>query len=224
MESTIIAALIALGGIILSVLGSTVGTYFINKKLNKANGEVQKEIANRNIDANLIARARQKWIEEVRKLTTELISNVSMTNLNGSKVIHSNKKLDGKKEFLKPIDSEFNDIEEFAIYQPAEAHEYQNLLLKKIEDQQTFTENQFKVFAIAENLILYFSPQEEHNHIIDNIEWFKKSQELFNNKIKDKNYKEAEDILNEFSFQISAFKNNMRIYLKKEWDKSKQAK
>ena len=224
MNTAVTSALIAIVGIVISVLGSTAGTYIINKKLNKANNEVQKEIANRNIDANLVAKARLKWIEEVRKLTTELISNVSMTNINGYKVIRSNKLVDEEEEFVKSINPPLIDSDKVGIFQPEVTDEFRELIFHKIKDQENFNQNKFKVFAIAENFILYFSPQEEHSHIIDNIEWFKNNQELFNNKIKDKKFKEAEDILHEFNFQISEFKNNMRWYLKKEWDKAKQGK
>lgn len=74
MDTTVITALIAFGGVVLSVLGSTVGTYFINKKLNQENNEIQKEIANRNIDANIIAAARIEWIQETRKISADIIS------------------------------------------------------------------------------------------------------------------------------------------------------
>lgn len=213
--------------IIAALISATVAILVIvtNYKMNKRSEKVQREIANQNIGANVAAKARLKWIEEVRKLTKELISNVSMTNVNGSKVIQSNEKFYKIIERFNLSDVEvLESIEELACYQAEDALEYKKLLFIKIEDQERFDKNQFKVFAIAENLILYFSPQEEHTQIVDNIEWLKNSQELFNIKIEDKNYKEAEEILHEFNFQISEFKNNMRWYLKQEWEKAKQGK
>lgn len=213
--------------IIAALISATVAILVIvtNYKMNKRSEKVQREIANQNIDANVAAKARLKWIEEVRKLTTELISNVSMTNVNGSKVIQSNEKFYKIIERFNLSDVEvLESIEEIACYQAEDALEYKKVLVIKIEDQERFDKNQFEVFAIAENLILYFSPQEEHTHIVDNIEWLKNSQELFNIKIKDKNYKEAEEILHELNFQISEFKNNMRWYLKQEWERAKQGK
>ena len=82
MDSTVITALIAFGGVLLSILGSTVGTYFLNKKLNKANNEVQKEISNRNIDANLVAKARIEWIHETREISADIISITSKIQRN----------------------------------------------------------------------------------------------------------------------------------------------
>lgn len=81
MDSYIIAALIALIGVIISVIGSSVSNYCINKLVNNKNLDAQKEISERNIDVNLKAKARIEWIQSVRIAASELISFYSVSLL-----------------------------------------------------------------------------------------------------------------------------------------------
>lgn len=196
----------------------------VNYIMNKRSERVQREIANQNIDANVVAKARLKWIEEVRKLTTELISNVSTVKIIGYEVIRSSKKFDEEKDFVKSVNQPLNDSSDIAIYQPEVSEDFKNILLDKLEDQDKFNHNQFKISSIAENLILYFSPQKEHFEISEHIKWFQSSQNRFNERVKEEKYEEAEIILEEFNFKVVAFRIKMQVYLKKEWEKAKKGK
>lgn len=73
----IIVAMISLVGVIIT----TVMTNKTTKKINKENIELQDKWNQKNIDANLIAQARIEWIQNVRKVTSELLTHYfSMIN------------------------------------------------------------------------------------------------------------------------------------------------
>lgn len=66
----IVVAIISLIGVIINVMF----TNSISKKINQNNGELQEKLNQKNIDANLKAKARIEWIQNVRKTSAELIS------------------------------------------------------------------------------------------------------------------------------------------------------
>ncbi|WP_413515853.1 hypothetical protein [Carnobacterium maltaromaticum] len=70
MDSYVVAACIAFFGVLVSITGS----YITNERIARKNNIVQKEIAEQQIDANLMAKARIDWIEKVRENTANLIS------------------------------------------------------------------------------------------------------------------------------------------------------
>lgn len=94
-NSNAASMLISFLGIIISAVVTGILTYLINKKLNEKsegnqkrinednlkvqkqiseqNIKIQKEISKDNIDANLIASARIRWIEDTRKMLSEYI-------------------------------------------------------------------------------------------------------------------------------------------------------
>lgn len=70
MDSYVVAACIALFGVLLSIIGS----YITNERITKKSLDVQKELAKENINANLVAKARIEWIQSVRKDSSKLIA------------------------------------------------------------------------------------------------------------------------------------------------------
>lgn len=60
-------------------VGTIVGVFanlYINYKQAKKNEELQKEITKKQIDADLKAKARIEWINDVRKMSANLISSL----------------------------------------------------------------------------------------------------------------------------------------------------
>lgn len=66
----IVVSIIAFVGVIIS----TIITNITTKRISKSNEELQYILNQRNIDANLVASARIEWIQKVRNTTAELIS------------------------------------------------------------------------------------------------------------------------------------------------------
>lgn len=64
--AAVIAAVISLIGVVLTIV--------FNVHISKRNNEIQRELAQKNIDANLKAKARIEWITEVRQRAANLIS------------------------------------------------------------------------------------------------------------------------------------------------------
>ena len=67
---TLVVAIISLSGVLINIFS----TNYFSKKINKNNNELQEKLNQKNIDANLKSKARIEWIQNVRKTSSELIS------------------------------------------------------------------------------------------------------------------------------------------------------
>lgn len=68
---------VAIGVALLSFIGVLINAFSTNrmsKKINQNNNTLQEKLNQKNIDANLRAKARIEWIQNVRKTSAELIS------------------------------------------------------------------------------------------------------------------------------------------------------
>ncbi|EHU9661021.1 hypothetical protein KZ535_002496, partial [Enterococcus faecalis] len=125
------------------------------------NVSTQKKIAKQQIDANLKAKARIKWIQEVRQLVSEylviihkvgeLLFLLNGNNIKNKQAIQKNQSTTGKdvNESNKQYNMEKSIIEK-----------EQKELLSELEGQK------YQALAVSEKLVLYFSIQNEHKIII----------------------------------------------------------
>ncbi len=208
MDSYVIAALIALIGVIISVTGSTLGSYFTNKSLNNKNFLVQKEIANKNIDANLKAKSRIEWINAVRSKSSSFITITF--------------------KYRSLSDWTLRKIEEISTLSLKESDENKQKIKQLSEDislkflkLDSYGYEAFNLLIVTK---LYFSDNLEHDEIM------KKFDELMLCMTNNKNFLMKKDIQNAKksielipTYQIE-LTTLLRKYLKKEWEKAKNGK
>ncbi len=193
----------------------------INRSQTKKNHELQKEITQKQIDANLKAKARIKWIQEVRQLVSEylviihkvgeLLFLLNGNNIKNKQAIQKNQSTTGKdvNESNKQYNMEKSIIEK-----------EQKALLSELEGQK------YQALAVSEKLVLYFSIQNEHKIIIGKLNSIRELIIDIYNKaygpgINETYYNENSPILNTNSKELS---KEISQYLKKEWDKAKEGK
>lgn len=220
-DSNLTTAIIALIGVIASV----VITYYTNKKAAERDKKAQKELQDRlletqgnnekeaiearqefeeklaksqqafeermtkiQIDANLRASARIKWIQKVREASSSFLSSVlklkGLTNERiGSINPQTSKELDDK------IIDELNQFQE------------KRLLLK-----------------------LYFGTNTENNKVVDDIENINTivSQFIESQQTDTLNQNNYESSMKDIDENVDTFNENMRKYLKVEWDRAKK--
>lgn len=128
--------------------------------INKSRIEFEREMTQKQIDANLKAKARIEWISEVRRLVSEylvvihkvgeLLFLLKENNIKKKQEIRRNQSALGKdsREILESnkqyvIETDLNEKE-------------RKKLLSELENQK------YKALAISEQLVLYFSNQKEH--------------------------------------------------------------
>ncbi|MDN3149030.1 hypothetical protein [Enterococcus faecalis] len=185
------------------------------------NVSTQKKIAKQQIDANLKAKARIKWIQEVRQLVSEylviihkvgeLLFLLNGNNIKNKQAIQRNRSTTRKdvNESNKQYDMEKSIIEK-----------EQKELLSELEGQK------YQALAVSEKLVLYFSIQNEHKIIIGKLNSIRELIIDIYNKaygpgINENYYNDKSPILNTNSKELS---KEISQYLKKEWDKAKEGK
>jgi len=185
------------------------------------NSKIQKEIAQQQIDANLKAKARIEWIQEVRQLVSEylviihkvgeLLFLLKENNIKKEQAIKKNQCAFGKEisESNKQYSMETDIIEK-----------EQKKLISELESQK------YQALAVSEKLVLYFSNQNEHEIIRRNLTDIRELiLDIYNKAygpgINEIDYYEKSPILNTNSTELS---KEIGRYLKKEWDKAKEGK
>lgn len=215
-------------------IGTLAGIY-VNYRISKKNSEeskvfqdnqrtFQKEMTQKQIDANLKAKARIEWIQEVRKLVSEylvvihkvgeLLFLLKENNIQKEQSIRKNQNALGKDS--REI-SESN--EQYAIETDLNEKERKKVL-SELENQK------YKSLAISEQLVLYFSNQKEHEKIKRSLSNIRKEIIDIYNKaygpgINETYYDEESSVLNKNSKELS---EEIGKYLKIEWDKAKEGK
>ncbi|HFU5918129.1 TPA: hypothetical protein ACH6KS_001212 [Enterococcus faecium] len=166
----------------------------------------QRKIAKQQIDANLKAKARIDWITKVRDETADFVTNC-LLYIEYSPTIEI-----GKPKINSVIPTSDGAIIDVGsdpdLHEPSK---YENI----IEDKEK--ENiRVQLNNSGNRLILYFGPDKkgENKEIVQVLEIIIKK---VNEGTFYKNDTKSKEIITEF-------RNKIRTYLKKEWDKAKQGK
>ncbi|EME7082339.1 hypothetical protein ACMDXN_001647 [Enterococcus faecium] len=211
-------------------IGTLAGIY-VNYRISQKNSEeskefqenqrtFQKEITQKQIDANLKAQARIEWISDVRELVAEYISELSVLQqilfqmIVPVETIQIENKNENPRQQI--IDGNLEKIEP---------------LLEKLNSQR------MKITNLSEKILLFFSSKEDHREIEKQLIYAQNQLmilEIFIRKIKGErlNPTPIDELLpeefNQFNMRfvsnIKKLRSIFRDYFKSEWDKAKQGK
>lgn len=206
------------GGTIIGIIANV----WINVSQNNKNQSFQEKMKQKEIDANLKAKARIEWISEVRRLVSEylvvihkveeLLFLLKENNIKKKLAIQKNQNTLGKDSREIPESNK-----QYAIEMDINEKERKKLL-SELENQK------YQALAISEQLVLYFSNQKEHEKIRKSLNNIKEIIiEIYNKTygpgISETYHDEKSPILNENSEELS---EEIGKYLKIEWDKAKE--
>lgn len=199
------------GGTIIGIIVNV----WINVSQNKKNQSFQEKMKQKEIDANLKAKARIEWISEVRNISSEIIIHtVSIQNVVRNyglalKYYYSQKNI--------------TSINEQNIINSRKLIELQN---KYKEYENEFYDKHNLVFSLCQKLLLLFSETDEHRKIIQCIEAVYKNNDALAILTSDKNFdkKKFKELDSKYPDLIENFTTEIKRYLKVEWDKAKQGK
>lgn len=211
-------------------IGTIAGIY-VNYRISQKNSEeskefqenqrtFQKEITQKQIDANLKAQARIEWISDVRELVAEYISELSVLQQILFQMIVPVETIQIENQNENPrqqiIDGNLEKIEP---------------LLEKLNSQR------MKITNLSEKILLFFSSKEDHREIENQLIYAQNQLmilEIFIRKIKGErlNPTPIDELLpeefNQFNMRfvsnIKKLRSIFRDYFKSEWDKAKQGK
>ncbi|EMF0220847.1 hypothetical protein NTJ87_002388 [Enterococcus hirae] len=211
-------------------IGTLAGIY-VNYRISQKNSEeskefqenqrtFQKEITQKQIDANLKAQARIEWISDVRELVAEYISELSVLQQILFQMIVPVETIQIENQNENPrqqiIDGNLEKIEP---------------LLEKLNSQR------MKITNLSEKILLFFSSKEDHREIENQLIYAQNQLmilEIFIRKIKGErlNPTPIDELLPEefnqfnmsFVSNIKKLRSIFRDYFKSEWDKAKQGK
>ncbi|MCO5481054.1 hypothetical protein [Enterococcus faecalis] len=197
--------------------GGTIAGIFANVYINytqtKKKEVLQKEITQKQIDANLKAKARIEWIALVRGLVSEYISNYYKITVIVDRISKEEKSILGntKAKNTKTTESSYDQL--------IENNKDEIIRLKK-----ELNESVSNSISISEQIFLLFADSDEHKQI----------RELFTSSISflkeinaSESYEKEKEVLkklDENSENIVEIRNYISVYLKKEWDKAKEGK
>lgn len=197
-----------------TIIGIIVNVW-INVSQNKKNQSFQEKMKQKEIDANLKAKARIEWISEVRNISSEiiihtvLIQNVVRNYGLALKYYYNQKNI--------------TSINEQNIINSRKLIELQN---KYKEYENEFYDKHNLVFSLCQKLLLLFSETDEHRKIIQCIEAVYKNNDALAILTSDKNFdkKKFKELDSKYPDLIENFTTEIKRYLKVEWDKAKQGK
>lgn len=220
----------------LGVIGSGFLTYCINKKLNReafiAQGKLQnslikeqkriheenqllqESITSQNIDANIKANARIEWIQEVRRTVSSYLSILSkLRNLNLSiiKQVADIEYIDGQISVCTHSGSSHEGLD---------AHK-KNLLAGYRRLKHDVNVIEVDVVEYSEKLLLFFSEKVDHKTIENLIMECPNNIIMMKNIFENQNRENFEAIGMTIAKNISELRQELRRYLKIEWDRAK---
>ncbi|EGO8081286.1 hypothetical protein [Enterococcus faecalis] len=197
--------------------GGTIAGIFANVYINytqtKKKEVLQKEITQKQIDANLKAKARIEWIALVRGLVSEYISNYYKITVIVDRISKE------EKSMLGNVEAKNKKTTESSYDQLIENNKDEIIRLKK-----ELNESVSNSISISEQIFLLFADSDEHKQI----------RELFTSSISflkeinaSESYGKENEVLkklDENSENILEIRNYISVYLKIEWDKAKEGK
>ncbi|MGL4695193.1 hypothetical protein [Enterococcus larvae] len=212
--AAVVAAVISLIGVVLTIV--------FNVSISKRNNEIQRELAQKNIDANLKAKARIDWITSVREISARIIIETSLiqNDARAAAITH---------EYLRIAldDANNNVFEDYgghkAIYDPIKGQQLLDAQSSKKENKQDFISKHIAIFSLCQELLLYFSESTEHEKIIDSIENIKNSNNEIAKMLNEEqiDIDEFKKIEIQYPDLIQVFTKEIKAYLKREWDRAK---
>ncbi|EJW9248675.1 hypothetical protein EY695_02110 [Enterococcus faecalis] len=209
---------IPFGGTIAGIFANV----YINYRQTNKNEELQKEITQKQIDANLKAKARIEWIALVRGLVSEYISNYYKITVIIERVSKEENSMIGNLNGLR-IQLGLKEEEK-----SNNAQTYAGLVEKNKDEitrlKKELNESVSNSISISEQIFLLFADSDEHKQI----------RELFTSSISflkeinvSESYGKENEVLkklDENSENIVEIRNYISVYLKIEWDKAKEGK
>ncbi|EPI5714668.1 hypothetical protein ACS7VC_002749 [Enterococcus faecalis] len=197
--------------------GGTIAGIFANVYINytqtKKKEVLQKEITQKQIDANLKAKARIEWIALVRGLVSEYISNYYKITVIVDRISKE------EKSMLGNVEAKNKKTTESSYDQLIENNKDEIIRLKK-----ELNESVSNSISISEQIFLLFADSDEHKQI----------RELFTSSISflkeinaSESYGKENEVLKKLvgnSENILEIRNYISVYLKIEWDKAKEGK
>ncbi|MDQ6112794.1 hypothetical protein [Enterococcus gallinarum] len=196
------AAIVALIGSVISGIFSWLG--YVNAKKN---AESQQKIEQKKIDADLKAKARIEWITQVRIEAADFITNCLLyvqyspqtvigkpTNVKASEITSTTATITFDSEPDQSIPSDFDEI---------------------VNDREK-EKIRVQLNNSANRLMIYFGPDKdgENDKIVLSIE-------KILSRVNKGNFYQNDESNND---QVTEFREDIRQYLKKEWDRAKEGK
>lgn len=209
-EGTFVWAGIAAIVTLISVLSSLFFS-ILSYKNTVNNLKQQKSLAESKIDADLKAKARIEWINQVRELTSIYISELSKLNL----VI----------EDMLSI-SEFYKASKIVSEIPPNKKILDEKFFQNIESMK---KNRNSINEYSEKILLYFSEKDDHKKIEELIKLIPESYKFYiinleNNLPSNFKIDPLTSYKKEIQKNITEIRHVFRQYLKDEWDKAKEGK
>ncbi|EHP0868083.1 hypothetical protein KNZ56_002372 [Enterococcus faecalis] len=214
----------------------------INKSQTKKNHELQKEITQKQIDADVILKSRIHWIDNTKDIASEfLIDSLKLVTLNANLVEHYYNITVWRelqhKNFLKLKEKDLGTDEKEKATKLKKTVEKKILDYKEIVSQSYIQVNEL-IYRTSKNntlLLLNFSNNIENNEIIDLVKFINSNLRIITNETKELevlvgdenvnwNMKIEEStarkkIINE---KVEELTLKLRDYYKKEWEKVKE--
>ncbi|MCC4310738.1 hypothetical protein [Carnobacterium maltaromaticum] len=223
----------------ISAIGSFVGvliaTFFSlrsNKKtinnqktVNEESLKMQRELNEKNIEANIISKARIEWIQSVRNDVAEYIAVIYSIHAHAYQFMKDDELISEDRRFLKEqnriLDEEDDYTKDYEHFMLEHGDSYKYRVNKLSKSKEKIDIDNFKILEFAEKIILKFSDNEEHKKIEEIVMWFPLRTKDFKDKIKEEKHGESEEILNEFNNHVFMMRNIFREYFKQEWEVAK---
>ncbi|MEG1578261.1 MAG: hypothetical protein RR336_05815 [Oscillospiraceae bacterium] len=234
----------------ISLIGVLISTYWTNittKKINRSNNAMQDKWNQKTIDANLIATARIEWIQNVRKITADLLTSYfSILNTADVEVVQINfydaiketellilyfghEKISSSSDDLSPtLDKESNDgknelIVSFLVLLSEKFREYYSDIkkgeVKRLEEALKQAKD-----AMYSNAI-WMKTGESYNELAEEIEDIMEpipqEEDIQYAASLEARYQNKVKQITELQKDLVLLRNIIRIYLKIEWNKSK---
>lgn len=222
-----VAAIIAGIGAIISLIFSALGY-----KNSKYTIELQKEMDQKKIDADIIAKARMEWIQSVRALSAEIIVHVGLIQSYANNSYKARWIYLVKEHEVKDGSIDFGDGL-YGVSGIVETEELKNLAKKQKIELKEFQDTHLELYNLVQQLSLYFSETNEHESILAllnsiHVKNNEIAQKLKSIETKDKNLEEE---INNFIKATSEYKNisesltkEIKEYLKEQWNRAKSGK
>lgn len=202
------------GGTIIGIIVNV----WINVSQNKKNQSFQEKMKQKEIDANLKAKARIEWITEVRYLVSKYLS-----YLFDIKILVS--RMHDIEEELSNLEKEKNQKKNYIDRQK----ELKNKHLKKEEELMICIQESI---LTVEKILLHFSKKDDHNSIeeellksikiIKDIEAREARPGFYNSYLPKTEKSYASKTRGSIDASITSIRNIFREYLKTEWDIAKK--
>lgn len=238
----IVVSIIAFAGVLIS----TIYTSYTTRKISKDNEKQLYELNQKNIDANLVASARIEWIQKVRGTTAELIAqyfsiiNTLDKEILTDAVLKANEKTQLLILYFGPEDKKKENID---LYNENDNSGKNIHIVKFLNDLSNKTDTYYKNVMIdklikledvrnrrLENLSEHVVDWEYEEVITDESEIFQSQIPILEDEydssinILDEEIKKIADLTNNIQQDLISLQTIIRIYLKLEWNISKQGK